>query len=642
MKHTILFIFSFISFAASAQIVQMPDTNFKAALLSANTANSIALDGSNNPIVVDVNSDSEIQESEAAAVIALNISNSGIVTLEGIDSFVNLEVLNCEGNLLTVLNVSGLAELKNLNCSNNNLEALGLNNNTNLEYLDFSVNNITELFIKNGKNEFITQESWNTNIDLAFICADEFQVEDIMTEGGNMLNVNTYCSFIPGGNYNSIEGVVKFDVDADGCNDDAGQSFVKMNVSDGIDTQSVFTNAAGEYAFYTQTGSYTISPEFENNYYNVSPPTAFETFPVVDNSVAIHDFCVTANGNSKDVEVVMVPIVPAQPGEDAMYKIVYKNKGNQVVSGSVNCLWNYNKFGNVVLVPTPNVQDLGDYTWYYTNLLPFESREVVMTLEVNPSSGLNPVYAGDVLDFIATATLSGTDALPQDNNFVLNQPVVDSFTSNNIICIQGDTVPVEEIDQYLHYVVNFENTGNAIANSVVISHYINPDDFDIASLQVLNSSHGMTARIKENVIEFIFDNISLGVMDHGNILFKLKPKSGLMQGDTVANQANVYFDYQAPVMTNEAVTVFGTLNNRDFAKDISINMYPNPSGNVVNIKADSNIQSLEMYDIQGRLLQALMLNTTEATIDISKRASGIYFMKVKTEQGIKVEKLVRQ
>jgi len=641
MKHTILFLFSLISFAASAQIVQIPDTNFKTALLSANTANSIALDGSNNPIVVDVNSDNEIQESEAAVVIALNVNDSGIITLEGIDGFVNLEVLNCEGNLLTVLNLSGLAELKTLNCSNNNLEALDLNNNSNLEYLDFSVNNITELFIKNGKNESITLESWNTNIDLEFICADEFQVEDIMTEGGSMLNVNTYCSFIPGGNYNTIEGFVKFDVDADGCNDDAGQSFVKVNVFDGIDTQSVFTNAAGEYAFYTQTGNYTILPELENDYY-VLPPTAFETFPVVDNSVAIHDFCVTDNGNSKDVEVVMVPIVPAQPGQNAMYKIVYKNKGNQVVSGSVNCLWNYNKFGNVVLVPTPNVQQLGDYTWHYTNLLPFESREVVMTLEVNPSSGLNPVYAGDVLDFIATATLSGTDALPQDNNFVLNQPVVDSFTSNNIICIQGDTVPAEEIDQYLHYVVNFENTGNAIANSVVISHYINPDDFDIASLQVLNSSHGMTARIKGNVIEFIFDNISLGVMDHGNILFKLKPKSGLMQGDTVANQANVYFDYNAPVMTNEATTLFGILSVEDFKTDASVKLYPNPSGGVVNVKADSNIQSIELYDIQGRLLQAVMLNTTEATMDISKRASGIYFMKVKTEQGIKVEKIVKE
>ena len=39
---------------------------------------------------------------------------------------------------------------------------------------------------------------------------------------------------------------------------------------------------------------------------------------------------------SPDVEVVVLPTVPARPGFDAKYKISCRNKGNQVENGSVS------------------------------------------------------------------------------------------------------------------------------------------------------------------------------------------------------------------------------------------------------------------------------------------------------------------
>jgi hypothetical protein len=198
------------------------------------------------------------------------------------------------------------------------------------------------------------------------------------------------------------------------------------------------------------------------------------------------------------------------------------------------------------------------------------------------------------------------------------------------------------IGEYLHYVINFENTGNAPANSVVIVTEINPADFDISTLQMLNSSHIVEVRVNGNIIEFIFENANLAAADHGNILFKLKSRTNLMAGDSVMNSASVYFDYNMPVVTNNAVTVFGALSTGNFEMDASVKVYPNPSNGIVNITAESNVESIELYDIQGRLLQTATAKNTIAKLDISQRASGMYFIKVTTEEGVKVEKIVKE
>jgi len=131
-------------------------------------------------------------------------------------------------------------------------------------------------------------------------------------------------------------------------------------------------------------------------------------------------------------------------------------------------------------------------------------------------------------------------------------------------------------------------------------------------------------------------------MDHGNILFKLKSHNSLQVGDNVMNRANIYFDYNLPVETNNAVTTFETLSRGDFAADESVKIYPNPSSGVVNISAATHVQSMELYDVQGRLLQSVIINDTAGALNISQRSQGIYFLKIRTDAGVKVEKIIKQ
>ncbi len=133
MKIYFLLITVFILNSINAQIVNIPDVNFKAKLLAADTNNSIAFSDCSGilPIKIDANSNGEIEESEATAVSQLFIDNSNISSIEGIRHFTNLTLLNCQNNLLNTIDISTLSELVSLNLDDNpNLVSINVKNNT--------------------------------------------------------------------------------------------------------------------------------------------------------------------------------------------------------------------------------------------------------------------------------------------------------------------------------------------------------------------------------------------------------------------------------------------------------------------------------------------------------------------------------
>jgi phosphatidylserine/phosphatidylglycerophosphate/cardiolipin synthase-like enzyme len=67
---------------------------------------------------------------------------------------------------------------------------------------------------------------------------------------------------------------------------------------------------------------------------------------------------------------------------------------------------------------------------------------------------------------------------------------------------------------------------------------------------------------------------------------------------------------------------------------LDITIFPNPSAGIVEVKSDFVIQQINLYAVDGKLL-----NTTEESI-IQIDTKGIYFIKIITEKGIVVKKIV--
>ena len=82
---------------------------------------------------------------------------------------------------------------------------------------------------------------------------------------------------------------------------------------------------------------------------------------------------------------------------------------------------------------------------------------------------------------------------------------------------------------------------------------------------------------------------------------------------------------------------------------VSVKVYPNPVGEMLNIAMETkNVAAADVTitDAVGRVVMSQRINTTSgnALLPVSTEswAAGIYFVNVKTEQGVKVAKVVKQ
>ena len=289
--------------------------------------------------------------------------------------------------------------------------------------------------------------------------------------------------------------------------------------------------------------------------FSISPTTFSTSFADNNNNVFTQDICVTANGNQNDAEVVIAPLTNARPGFDATYKLVWRNKGNTTLSGKVVLNYDASKMTFQNSSFPYSVASSGTLEFDYTNLKPFENTASEITFTINtPTHTTNPVNSGDILTFNAQITPNSTDLTPDDNNFGFNHTVVNSFDPNDIVCLEGETIPSVAVGKYLHYVVNFENTGTAEAENIVVKMDINPAEFDVNTLQLQNASADVMTKVTGNKVEFIFKKIKLQSGGHGNVLLKVRSLNTLQEGDNVTNSAEIYFDYNFPIDTNDYIT----------------------------------------------------------------------------------------
>ncbi len=628
---------------ASAQIISFSDAYFKARLLQAGVNSFIAQGQSGNNILIDTNGDSEIDAIEAQAVYRLNLQDASMVNAEGLNYFINLGVLTAAYNYFSNLDVSALTNLYALDVSyNSNLVNLNIKNGM----LGFAIPPPPPIPIGVGNVSFLGCPN------LVYVCCDEDKIEEgnsyLSVYGLTNITINDYCDFTPGGIYYTIEGTSKMDANTDGCDVlDVNYPNLKLNINNGSNSSNFFTSTNGNYLLSLPQGAYTITPILENlTYFQVNPTSFSVNFPA-DTTPFTQNFCISPNGVHPDLDVTILPVTAARPGFDSSYKIIYKNKGTQTQSGTINLTFNDTVLDFVTSNLAIDSQVVNNLTWNFTNLQPFESREIVVTLNVNSPSEVPPINAGDILNFTASVNSSLTDETPDDNTFALNQTVVNSFDPNDKTCLEGNTITPEMVGKEVHYLIRFENTGNANAENVVVKDMIDTAKFDVNSLIPVGGSHSFVTKISNsNKVEFIFENINLPFDDANNdgyVAFKIKTKPTLVLGDTFSNTASIYFDYNFPIVTDPAVTTVALLVNSDFVFDNYFSIYPNPTNSILNIETKKTIEvtSINIYNVLGQVVLVIPNAQQTKSVDVSSLKTGNYFIKIVSDKGSSSMKFVK-
>jgi len=134
----------------------------------------------------------------------------------------------------------------------------------------------------------------------------------------------------------------------------------------------------------------------------------------------------------------------------------------------------------------------------------------------------------------------------------------------------------------------------------------------------------------------------------GFVKYRIRIKDEAIIGDRIHNNAAIYFDYNPPVLTNTAVN---TLALPDAIFNASgdpagIRVYPNPADDAVYIEilhpdilCDGS-EMLILFDMQGRIMRKILLQSTGMKIDISEFSSGLYILTLNAAQGVYNYKMI--
>jgi uncharacterized repeat protein (TIGR01451 family) len=390
--------------------------------------------------------------------------------------------------------------------------------------------------------------------------------------------------------------------------------------------------------------SYVISPEFSSVY---SSSATYSNVVVASGGMTTYNFPITSLQNYDDVGVTLLPLSSPRAGTTYQNKIIYTNNGNQAIA-SGNVTFDKNIPSVITTISqTGTTPTATGFTYNFTNLLPFESRSIIVTMSV---PAIPTVSLGQLLTNTAAVDPVIGDYIATNNSSSLTQAVTGSYDPNDKSESHGGKILFSSFtdDDYFYYTIRFENTGTSGALNVSVTDILD-DDLDENSLVMINASHTYTLDRVNKSLVWNFDNIQLPVsvantdIGKGYINFKIKPKAGYALGDIIPNTASIYFDSNPAVVTNTFNTEFVqslATQYYDFANLFVLS--PVPVKNVLNItiKQTVIINSINIYNTLGQLVQ--VVNNPNQIIDVSGLQTGTYFIKILSDKGTASSKFLKE
>ncbi|MBU6341590.1 MAG: hypothetical protein KGS48_08875 [Bacteroidetes bacterium] len=326
----------------------------------------------------------------------------------------------------------------------------------------------------------------------------------------------------------------------------------------------------------------------------------------------------------KDLRITLVNARPLVPGFNTDFNLICENIGSETYDAKV-----YFRFPPMLslvsasLPPSSAGQDSA--LWILPQFNPGDIQIIRVTMQT-----ASTVQIGTAVSTEAIIAPVDVDANPVDNFSGLRILVRGSFDPNDKTARKGERITPKEIEDRapMEYFIRFQNTGTYPATFVRVIDTLSAR-FDPASFVFQGSSHPCRWNITgAGILEFFFDNIQLpdSTSDepgsHGFVAFSIKPRPGLVLGDTLANTAFIYFDYNAPVQTNTTSTVVAELLSifSPAAGMPRLNCFPNPAGDMVYVRLPEDVPDSEgrmwIWDVNGKLVQQTSTKSSEGTLSV--------------------------
>ena len=342
-----------------------------------------------------------------------------------------------------------------------------------------------------------------------------------------------------------MSGYTFYDNNSNGIKD-AGENF-RANVE--------ATSGSGYFAYSNTTGYFELGGAIGTNTVTINPPAYYQAVPTtVTYNFSSYDtvvnrlYALQPIVTVDSVAVSIIPLTTARPGFEHRYRVNYEDLGTTVVSAAMQFTFNASLMAYSSSTLPGVTNNNGILTIPAINLTPGDRGSFDLIFTVNPAAAI-----GDTIYVAVQASYNA--ATTADSSYAV---ISGAFDPNDKRATPVLTAAEVTNGKYIDYLVRFQNTGTDTAFHVVITDSLS-SQLNAASFQMIAASHPARIKRNGNALGFEFINILLPdsnvneVLSHGYIRFRVQPNSNVLAG-IIPNTANIYFDYNVPVLTNVANT----------------------------------------------------------------------------------------
>lgn len=452
-------------------------------------------------------------------------------------------------------------------------------------------------------------------------------------------------------NASTVSGTLFYDVNNNGLLDggEAGLPYQLITIG----TYTAYTDANGNYSISLPIGNYNISYT-PAGFYSSGTITTTNVIAYVTQNGQIYDnnnIGLYMTPGQVDLGITINPSTTVTPGFPAWYSINVCNYGTTPTGATVVMQY------DAVLTPdyqTPAATNINTsnqlITWNVPTINPGSCFYIWVTFDALVGAQLG----SSTIEFVSVNPVTGIDNNNSNNTDTVHQIVIGSWDPNNKLVDYTNTndpnfqmVSSTTPDQEIRYTINFQNTGTAPAHNVVVVDEMS-SNLDVNTYQFIGSSHNCQIIRNGHTTTYKFMNIMLPdstnnePASHGFISYKLNALSSLNIGDQIIDYANIYFDFNAPVLTEDAViTVVGPTAAGSILNNNPVYVYPNPAEDVVHVNVQAQTEGhvfISITDATGKIClqqqRSLKAGYNKLLLNTADLRQGIYFVQTTTNDGV--------
>ncbi len=197
----------------------------------------------------------------------------------------------------------------------------------------------------------------------------------------------------------------------------------------------------------------------------------------------------------------------------------------------------------------------------------------------------------------------------------------------------------------MEYIIRFQNTGTAPALDIEIRDTLSAS-FDPTTVRPGASSHSYQWDMQgDGVVVFKFADINLPdsaasqINSQGFVQFRVQQRKDVAIGTRIENTAAIYFDNNAPVITNQTFHTIGkefvvSATSTVLVPNVYIQIAPNPLTNQARVSVEgldnTDKMNFRLYSTVGKSVLNSQFSGSSFEFQAAQLPAGVYFYEIRS------------